>query len=178
MSDLSKDVPLSDELVNGANANTSQRAMLITMILLVSGLLLTSTMMLYHSNKQNTAPTKANTDHETPKELGLKTASFIKGFRRKVSKEESESIPDANLRAGVMDQFFGNRNNSARWPKLKLTGFGTSTDGSGGFAIINNHKYKIGERINGKVTLLDIRKHNVLVEWSGETKILTVDTAD
>ena len=62
---------------------------------------------------------------------------------------------------------------SVRWPRLKLTGFGKSTDGAESFAIINGDLVHAGE-YTGKVKLVEIRTHDVVVEYKGEQKTLTV----
>ena len=72
-------------------------------------------------------------------------------------------------------KLFGDRPAKVNWPKLKLTGFGTSADGSGGFAIINNTQVHPGQLINDKVKLVEVREHDVIVEYKGEQKSLTVD---
>lgn len=61
-----------------------------------------------------------------------------------------------------------------RWPKLKVTGFGRSTDGKGGFAIINGEHVFLNQQIS-KATLVEVREHDVVVELEGEQKTLTVD---
>ena len=62
-----------------------------------------------------------------------------------------------------------------RWPKLKLTAFGKSSDGQSGFAKINGQYVLPGGLIGGKVRLVEIRPHDVVVEYQGETRSLTID---
>jgi len=63
------------------------------------------------------------------------------------------------------------RENTVRWPKLKVTGFGTSTDIDGSFAIINGQRVLLNHYING-VQLVEIRAHDIVVEYKGERRIL------
>lgn len=171
MSNLSNEMPFPKEPVDEENP-TSFRVMLFTILLLIAGLLMTGTMMLYYANAQRSelAETAPNTDETS------RTASSISAFFEKMSSESNEAHAGAtNSNSGVINQLFGGRGgSSANWPKLKLTGFGSATDGSGGFAIINNHQYRKGDLINGKATLIEIRTHDVLMEYMGETNTLSL----
>jgi hypothetical protein len=71
-------------------------------------------------------------------------------------------------------RFFPRDNAEVRWPKLKLTGFGRSADGEGGFGIINEKHVLKGQEISG-VKLVEIRAHGVVLEYKGERKTLAVD---
>jgi hypothetical protein len=61
------------------------------------------------------------------------------------------------------------------WPRLKLAGFGKSEDESGNFDIINGKKVHPVQNIAGRVKLIEIRDHDVLVEFKGESRILTIE---
>jgi len=177
VSNLSNEVPFPKEPINDENP-TPSRVMLFTLLLLIAGLLMTGTMMLYYSNahrgdrEQTTAATAEPAQTDNP------LSSFIEKMDSKTRAPDSDSAK-TNTGRGVMGQLFGGRNNfSANWPKLKLTGFGSATDGSGGFAIINNHQYRRGHRTNGKSKLIEIEKHDVLMEYEVETNTISMNISD
>jgi hypothetical protein len=64
-----------------------------------------------------------------------------------------------------------------KWPRLKVTGFGKSADGSEKFAIINGDLVHPGEYAD-KVKLVEVRAHDVVVEYRGERRNLTMDLED
>lgn len=177
MSNLSNEMSFPKEPVNDASS-TSSLVMLFTILLLIAGLLMTGTMMLYYVNTHHNDLTKTTRKTKESTQI-LNPISF---FFEKIKSETHianlyNTKTDTN--SGVIDQLFGDRNNlSANWPKLKLTGFGSATAGNGGFAIINNHQYRQGDLINGKVTLIKIRKHDILMEYEGETNTLSMKTSD
>jgi hypothetical protein len=175
VSNLSDDVPYPEEPVNNENS-TPSRVMLFTLLLLIAGFLLTGTMLLYYANAQRGNPQPMETGMEEP------APTEERSFFNKLGLSARTAEPDTaatNTNEGIMDQLFGQRNGSSvNWPRMKLVGFGTATDGSGGFAIINNHQYRQGDLISGKVKLIEIRRHDVLLEYGGETKTLSMDFTD
>ncbi|MDF7801279.1 general secretion pathway protein GspB [Pontiellaceae bacterium B1224] len=177
MSNLSNEVPFPKDPVNNENP-TSFRVMLFTILLLIAGLVMSGTMLLYYANTQRTDPAQTTADAGTSAQRDLSVRSFFNKLSSKTQDADS-GTSNTNGNSGVLDQLFGGLNSSAvNWPKLKLTGFGSAVDGVGGFAIINEHQYRQGDLINGKVKLLEIRKHNVLMEYMGETNTLSMYITD
>ena len=157
--------------------------MLMTIILLIAGLSLSGYMMLHYAKLQNGPLTEsALNDPGNSSELNLQAASsFFKNLvapEQKGAKMPASAAIKTDDQSNVIDHLFNSRQDSVKWPKLKLTGFGTASDGSGGFAIINNHQYHKGQFITGKTRLLEVRKHDVLVGLNGATKTLTVHVTD
>lgn len=180
MSNLSNDTSLPEE---ETGSNASHKAMLITMILLIAGLTLTGTLMLHYAKAQNsTLAAAATNDSDGSGDLTRQTASLFMKKLAPTEKKETQPSAVPNIepedKNSMLNQLFQNRDGDIKWPKLKLTGFGTTSDGGGGFAIINDQQYHVGQLINGKVRLSEVRKHDVLVELYGETKILTVNVTD
>ena len=91
-------------------------------------------------------------------------------------KESDLLAENTNGDEGV-GRFFQRQAGTVRWPKLKLTGFGSSTDGASGFAIINGQHVIAGQQIS-KVTVIDIGDQSVMVEFKGEQRTLSVDPTD
>lgn len=166
MSDLSNGLQIPDDSVADKERPTKPAVMLITMVLLISALLLTGAMLLYYSGakKQGLADSH-NTNEST---------SGIAAFFKSMTSNATTSAESDEASSGSFS-LFGNGEGNVRWPKLKLTGYGTRPDGSGGFAIINGHQYQVGQMVNGKVTIIEVREHDVLVEYAGETNSLIVD---
>lgn len=190
MSDLSEDALNPEETIE-PSPPSSQWPMFITITLLIAALSLTGVMLLHYAEKRvpeegAAEPTlavdeKAETSTNQVEKTGFSFAS-IKNFFSSDDKPEAEvaeadgPTPAAEKEASSGGfKLFGDRGANVRWPKLKLTGFGTSTDGSGGFAIINNNQIHPGQLIEGKAKLVEVREHDVLVEYQGEQKSLTVD---
>ncbi|MDF7809115.1 hypothetical protein P4E94_16840 [Pontiellaceae bacterium B12219] len=176
---MSNDIPASENPLNSGHQSPPPAVMMITLLLLISTLLLTGFMMMYYSRtyKEQAPNSVANetSSSDLPpnpltKLLPKKDNEQTSGTS--ISSEHSDS--QSEEKNGMINQLFGTKTDSVRWPKMKLTGFGTSADGTGGFAIINNHKYNTGQLIGGKVRLIEVRKYDVLLEMSGETNTLTV----
>ena len=175
LSDLSNETPIPEESAPIEETTTSPWTMLITMLLLISGFLLAGTMLFHYS-----AP-KIGADGETKKvpfDLATLKAKG-KSFVEKVKLPEKSVVEEPAIAAGseesAVSKLFGSRSDNVRWPKLKLTGFGSATTGDGDFAIINGKQVHLGQLIDDKVRLQLIRSHDVVVEYMGETKTLTVD---
>jgi hypothetical protein len=174
VSDLSKNPDIQDEIYDGHEAS-SPWSMLFTMLLLIAGLLLASILMINHVSKKRAesgepafgfseliAKGKAMTDR-TPSSPAAEPV---------VAPAESSTLD--NLKQMVSN---AGSSDKVRWPRLKLTGFGTSTDGLDSFAIINGEQVHPGQIVD-KVTVVEVRTRDVLVEYKGEQKTLTMDVND
>lgn len=196
MSDPKNNIPIDDESFDEEGSEeqaTSQSTMLFTMLLLTAALLLTGRMMMHYA--------RANLSEAEMQAMGIGSTNSFDGFglstlaerikEEKTSfatKHNDNSASAANVAAktnlhGTSDensikQFFNMGGENVRWPRLKLTGFGSSKDGHGGFAIINGEQFHPGQLIDGKVKLVEVRAQDVVVEYMGETKTLIVDTGN
>lgn len=92
--------------------------------------------------------------------------------------EVAENETAENAPSATTSSLFASREKAVRWPKLKLSGFGTSADGSGDFAFINNKRVHPGQLIDEKVLLVEVRADDVIVEYQGETKTLSLQFRD
>ena len=174
MSELSNNPSTPEEIINSEESSSS-RTMFVTLILLIAGLLLASAMMTHYASK------KINSNHEITFDFSAlieKVKTYDAALQKSETSNSVQSTTTANTKDSGIGNLFKNRGNKVHWPKLKLTGFGSSTDGRGGFAIINGAPVHPGQLINGKVKLDQIRTHDVIVEYMGETKILTVNIKD
>lgn len=177
MSELSNKLQHPDDSENETDKKAAPAVMLVTMVLLIAVLLLTALMMLHYSGASE-ALTGASTENGTNTTAQAKeTATITEQAGALIhSLKSSDSEKDqAEEKSGGLAGLFGNREGGVRWPRLELTGFGTSTDRRESFAIINDHQYHPGQLINGKVTLVDVQDHYVVVEYQGESRNLTVD---
>lgn len=84
---------------------------------------------------------------------------------------QQKSLSETSNQPGL----FPDRSLLNHWPRLKLAGFGKSEEKSGDFAIINGKKVHLEQTIAGKVRLVEIRDHDVIVEFNGEKRILTIE---
>ena len=183
VSHLSNNISLSENPADEIESSTPPTVMLMTIILLIASLFLTSFMMLHYAKRHNRTLTDAtlNSQQDTSGLHLLAASSFLKKLSPAEPKAATPSVATAIEPAdknNVIDQLFKSRGSNVKWPKLKLTGFGTASDGSDGFAIINNQQYHVGQFINGKARLLEVRKHDVLVELDGKTKTLSVNISN
>ncbi len=169
MSELSKHPDSADSVIE-SDKTSSPWVMLTTMVLLICALTLTGLMMLNYAFARRPAM-DGTADAE---ESGRPRLSLLPSFPKRPAAAEAEMKEEKAK--GSFSGLFGTPEGSVRWPNLKLIGFGTSTDGKESFAIINNRQYHAGQMISGKVMLLEIRAHDVVVEYQGETRNLTVDT--
>jgi hypothetical protein len=150
--------------------------MLITMVLLIAGLLLATVLMVNHVNK-----TKADSG-----EQGLGFSELVAKATAMMVREPSpqteepaaaptpQTSPLDNLKNMVSS---AGSSDKVKWPRLKLTGFGTSSDALESFAIINGEQVHPGQMVD-KVEVVEVRGHDVVVEYMGERKTLTVDVQD
>lgn len=163
--------PLIPENDNDVPETSSPWVMLISMVLLI-GLLILSSALLVQFAIDKAGPAEDD---------GIELANFIEQGKAFAEGLRTEKDPEASpdevqkttpTESGVRNFFSGN--GSVRWPKLKLTGFGSSTDEDGGFAIINGKQVLLNTYI-GDVKLVEIQAHGAVVEYQGEHKLLTVD---
>ena len=176
VSELSKEPPIPDETAD-QEAPVARGVMLTTLLLLIAGFLLTG-IMLFHYGYKAKYP---ETPFPMPKLASLKEKG--KAYATKLKPPEKpaetveETVPPAEAKPADsgLGKLFAGRGDGVRWPKLKLTGFGSSSEGAGGFAIINGDQVHPGQLIDGKVKLVEIRTQDVVVEYMGETQTLTVD---
>ena len=175
MSDLSKTPEIQDEIYDGREA-PSPGTMLFTMVLLIAGLLLASVLMMNHVNKTKAEPGEKGLGFS---ELVATAKAMTDGVSspqtaEPVAAPTSQSSPLENLKNMVSSTSSADK---VRWPRLKLTGFGTSTDAMESFAIINGKQVHPGQIVD-KVEVVEIRAYDVVVEYMGERKTLTVDVQD
>lgn len=174
MSDLSNETPNVEESDN-FEESSSPRTMLVTLALLIAGFLLSSTMMLYYASKKTGTGGKGTDfmiDVASLIKKGKINAEQLKNKIEKPKPSTQETLEDPEDKG--IGKLFSDRAENVRWPKLTLTGFGSSTEG--GFAIINGKQIHPGQQIDGKVTLSEVRSHDIVVEYKGETKTLTMNT--
>ena len=175
MSDLSNTPEIQEEMYDGQEVSAPW-SMLVTMLLLIAGLLLASMLMMNHVSKMKT--------ESGEQALGFsELIAKAKAVKIRVPSQQTvepaqvpsrQNSPIVDLKKMVSST---GSSEKVRWPKLKLTGFGTSTDGLESFAIINGEHLHPGQLV-GKVTVLEVRAHDVIVEYKGAQKILTVDVND
>lgn len=175
MSELSSDPPISEEQVK-IEEPRQHGTMLVTLLLLICGFLMASFMMLHYGFQAKHPEGKSiGFDLDALKEKGKVYAARLKAPEK--PGEEAPPIQEATTHPddSNIKKLFGKLDGKVRWPKLKLTGFGSSADGTGGFAIINGKQVHPGQLIDKKARLTEIRSQDVVVEYMGETRTLTVD---
>ena len=175
MTELSNE-PAITESEHEQPEKTSPATMLISMILLIAGLLLASTMLIQQAQEKSGSAKTTLAGFSAFLQKGKSLSNQAKAdvadqSETGISAEEANADTKSRSR---FKQFFQKTNHSVRWPKLKLTGFGTSSDGGSGFAIINEKHIIVGQQIS-KATLIEIGAQSVVVEYKGEQKTLTVD---
>ncbi|MCF7847917.1 MAG: hypothetical protein K9M45_03625 [Kiritimatiellales bacterium] len=90
------------------------------------------------------------------------------------SKEEEANAP-ASMETTGKKNLFNRKKDSVNWPHLSLTGFGKT--GSGGFAIVNGKSVLLNGYIEG-AQLIEVREHDVVMEYEGKVKYLTILTKE
>jgi hypothetical protein len=175
VSDLSNTPEIQEETYDDL-ATPSPGTMLFTLLLLIAGLLLASALMVNHL--QNI---KTETGEKGIGFFGLVAKAKAMTVRvptqqpvEPVEASTPQASPIENLKNMVSS---AGSSDKVRWPRLKLTGFGTSTDGLESFAIINGEQMHPGQIVD-KVAVVEVRAHDVVVEYMGERKMLTVDVND
>lgn len=174
---------------NEPSGASSPWPMLVSMLLLIAGLLLSSAMLVYYAQDNN--PDGAASfaaflqQIDESKTLSPGEPAQVDG---KTAAQAPAQPPAAVATAGApkagtaSDESFFSRlltridDGRVKWPKLKLTGFGTATDEEAGFAIINGKQVLVNTYID-EVKLVEIRDHGALVEYKGEQKFITVNQA-
>jgi hypothetical protein len=175
VNDLTNHPEIKEEIYDGQEAS-SPWSVLVTMLLLIAGLLLTSILMINHLGKVKSESGESPFVFSELIAQAKEMAAWIPPPQAEQpdGTEAPQTSPLDNLKkmatsAGSSDK--------VRWPRLKLSGFGTSTDGLDNFAIINGEQVRPGQIVD-KVTVLEVRSRDVLVEYKGEQKILTMDVND
>jgi hypothetical protein len=168
------DIPSISENDATVRKRPSPWVMLITMLLIISGLIVSSALLLDYA-----ADLYAQDEHADASPFDLD--GLIEQGRKWSKQEKHENLPDASAPqekeehdSAVKRFFSGTDNETVRWPKLKLTGFGTSSDAEGAFAIINGRQVLVNTSID-EVKLIEVHTHGAVVEYKGERKILTLD---
>lgn len=178
MSNLSNDLHVEEKAAYKKESPTPQKVILVTTLLLISGLLFTGLLMMNYVTSNNSDLTSSEVQADQGDGSKNQAASFFNTLNNEKSAKNTTVSSDvtSDHSPGVVDKFFGKRDTAPKWPKLKMTGFGTSAGGRESFAFINGKKYHTGDLISGKVTILEIRQHDVLVEYAGETQHLKMHT--
>jgi len=158
--------PISSEPRVKGSARPSTGAMFIIILLLISGLLLTSIMLFQYS----VSGSKGSKLKRNEKTATSKTNTVSVQTSKPVSKEPSSTTPKKESGFSFKKLF----SDPTRWPQLKLTGFGLPANGTAGFAIINGEHVFEGNSIKG-VTLVKVLDSGVQVEFNGKTKVLIID---
>ncbi|VGO20077.1 hypothetical protein [Pontiella sulfatireligans] len=172
MSNLSNEAPIS-ETESPEKRQTSSGVMLVTLLLLIAALLLTSTMMVHYAIQQQDGNGQSiGAQLAGMLDKGKAYSSQFKGAVQQKSQQEEAKTQTAASKA--VSLFSSSAGKKVKWPRMALAGFGRSTDGDGGFAIINGDQILPGQYA-GKVKLVEIRNQGVVVEYMGEQKYLTVD---
>ena len=167
-------IPPISENDDGSAERSSSRVMITTMLLLISGLILTSVILLHYAFDM-----QSNGDGSRISLFNFE--GLIEQGRAWSAKSESiqaqEAAEPAEQEAGdstVKRLFSGGSDGSVRWPKLKLSGFGKSSDAEGAFAIINGRHVLVNTYLD-EVKLIEVRTYGAVVEYRGERKYLTVE---
>lgn len=169
MSDLTNSDPIEEDSVDGQETHSSW-SMGFTMLLLIAGFLFASALLVRQTLSARNVDGEPLFQLSQFLEKGKELAARAQTRTPAVSdEEEGKSSPFEDIKQIVNIQ----PSENVRWPRLKLTGFGKSTESNEGFAIINGDLVHPGEYA-GKVKLVDIRSHDVVVEYKGEQKTLTV----
>jgi hypothetical protein len=160
---------------DGIQERSSPWMMIFTLLLLISGFILSSVLLLNYDDSLQARHEGAGAS------IFELAAQFGQGGNRTMQ-TESEPIPEKSvedepeaLDSAVRRFFSGGNDGSVRWPKLKLTGFGKSSDAEGAFAIINGRQVLVNTCIDD-VKLIEVRTHGAVVEYRGERKMLTLDS--
>ena len=175
MSELSKSGTAYDEGAEDHGESLSPWSMLCTMLLLIIGLLFSSMLLINQTLKAQAASG----------DLAFQSAQLVEWVRALFEHETTPATANAATKQEEKPTAFENIKQAViqtppekvRRPRLRLTGFGTSSVGSEAFAIINGELTHPGE-FSGKVQLVEVRNHDVVVEYKGEQKILTVELED
>ncbi len=175
MNELSDSNPVSEEEKLEDQAEHSPWTMLVTMSLMIIGFLFAGVLLAQQSLRAKTAAGEPIFALSVLIEKG-KTLT-ARPPAAETSTEEAapaRSSPFDGFKEMVMSQ---SSSDTIKWPRLKVTGFGKSADDMEKFAIINGNLIHPGE-FAGKVKLVEVRAHDVVVEYKGERRTLTIDLED
>lgn len=176
MSNMSNIPEMKQDTYDGQEAPSSPWTMLFTMLLLIAGLLLASALMINQLSKTGSETGDngfAFSDFMT-KAKSMTVPAAPPQTEEPAAEASAQTSPLDSLKKMVSSAGSSDR---VRWPRLKLTGFGTSTDAMESFAIINGEHVHPGQIVD-KVEVVEVRAHDVVVEYMGERKTLTVDVHD
>lgn len=158
------------------NESSSPLIMLFTMLLLIAGFLFSSVLLLqqtyYACNENGDRILDVEALSAAIQSMGEHTPSDSP--REEIAQQQETSVSPLE---GLRQIVEGSSDGNVRWPRLRMTGFGKSSDGTEDFAIINGDLVHPGENA-GKVTLVEVRARDVVVEYRGERKTLTVELED
>jgi hypothetical protein len=168
------DYPTEDILIDEEETRSSG-VMLFTMLMLTVGFSFSSILMMNQSlNVRSTEGTPVFVLSDiVEKSKSLADKPILKKADAGAA-SAALSSPIADIKQMVMSKTSSNK---LKWPKLRMTGFGISSDRTESFAIINGDLVHPGEFAD-KVQLVEVRTHDVVVEYNGERKLLTVGLED
>lgn len=172
MNNLMNEQPQPEDSLPEMGKSSSPAVMLVTILLLISVLTLTGSMMLHYARPRQAPPERHAEETITLKD---RASTLFREFRKPSETNACRPGPAAE-KSSALTGLFTRHDGEMRWPKLKLTGLGTSADdGHGSFAIINGRAYTPGQTIDGKTMLIEVRAHEVVVRYQGEIKTLSAD---
>lgn len=175
MSELSETNAIAEDLMTDELETASSWSMLFTMILMTAGFIYSSALFVNESMQVRTEEGEpilvlsALIDHSK----SLVKLPAMKGA-------DGDHLQTANISplTGIKNMVLSHTSSdTAKWPKLKITGFGKSADGTEKFAIINGDLVHPGE-FAGKIQLIEVRIRDVVVEYNGERRTLTLPLED
>lgn len=168
---------------NDAETAASPGAMFTTILLLIGGLLLTSSMLIHYGMRttDENGESISRLIHllETAKRKsgGILQGSKTNGSKPFPADTSSKTQDTVEKPSGFSFRNLFEKGGKERWPRLKLDGFGQPSKGKVGFAIINGKQIVEGGTIKG-ATVVKILDQGVLVEYKGETKTLIIEMFD
>ncbi|MBN2162624.1 MAG: hypothetical protein JXR25_10535 [Pontiellaceae bacterium] len=169
MSDSIKIDPLPEENPAMDFKPASPWPMLFTMLLLIAGFLFASMLLIQQALKAEDKFGYRILDPQAIVEELERQAPASPPYSGQQSLEPAPSTPMESIKEVVQ-----NPTGKVHWPSLKLDGFGKSADGNEEYAIINGDLIHPGE-YTGKVKLSEVRTQDVIVEYKGEYKTLTLE---
>ena len=158
-------------------SSSSPWVMIISMLLLISGLILSSAMLMHYAMGGKEGTAKGFTfDFTKLMEKGKDFSAKAQTTKKQATTENEPPVAtDSKPVDSIFKKFFSRGGDRAiRWPKLKLTGFGTPSGSDAGFAIINGKQIVVGGTVNG-AALVRILEYGVLLEYKGERKVVIVE---
>lgn len=170
MSELSDNSTVPETNLPDEQEGRGSGTMVFTMILMIVGFLFAGMLLAQQTLQAKSPEGTPIFDPARLVEAGQSTATRSADPAVPEGEQETRTSPLDGIRQIVNLP----PSDSVRWPRLKVTGFGKSTGDSESFAIINGDLVHPGEYA-GKVKLLEIRTHDVVVEYQGEQKTLTLE---